>query len=343
MAKETLTYDDLRNAISSKRFFPVYLFYGEEDFLSDEATQMIVDAALAPIEREFNLDVMYGNETNVRDVLARALSYPMMAERRVVIVRHFDRLSMSDQEKELLVDYLEHPLSSTMLVLNAEEADMRKKPYISAKKVGMVVEFKPLYENRIQGWIEARVKQDGKEISPEAAKLLAAYVNPSLREIQSELDKLYIFVGERKPIAAEDVAAAVGMSKEYNVFALQKAIGSKDVGLSSEIMERMLEAGEYAPRIIIMLTRYFVSLWKLHHLRTRGTSHEELMRETGVKSFFIKEYQNALNYFSERQIKRALKLLCNADEQLKTTPMDPKQVMQLLVVQVMSKEDPAFS
>jgi DNA polymerase III subunit delta len=343
MAKESLTYIEFQKAISTKSIAPVYLFYGKEDFLADEATQMIVEAAIAPEDRQFNLDVTYGNETNVRDVMARATSYPMMAERRVLIVRHFDRLSMTDQEKERIVDYLEHPLSSTVLVLTAQDADMRKKPYISAKKGGMVVECKPLYENQIPGWIEERVTSQRRMISPDAAKLLAEYVNPSLREVQSELDKLYVFVGERKSIEAEDVIAAVGISKDYNVFALQRTLGIKDIGQSCEIMARMLESGEPSARVIAMLTRYFVTLWKLHELRRRGSSAQELARATRTHPFFMKEYMDALDQISLRGIKRALKLLCEADEQLKTTSTDPTHVMQLLVVQVLSEDEGTFS
>ena len=101
------------SAIAKKEFSPVYLLHGGEDLLIEEATNAILDAALTRDERGFNLDVLYGGEADARDVVSHASSFPMMAERRVVVVREVDKLAQA----EILANYIERPLPSTCLVL----------------------------------------------------------------------------------------------------------------------------------------------------------------------------------------------------------------------------------
>lgn len=337
MAKEGTTYEDLLAGLARKQFAPVYLLYGEEDFLAAEALHAIIDAALTPEERGFNLDVMNGGESDTRDILAHASSFPMMAERRVVVVKDADKFS--PKELELLANYVEQPSPTTALVLVATKPDMRKKPFPSIKKAGTVVEFKRPYENQIPAWITARVQKQGRQIAPDACKLLSAYVGASLREIQNEIDKLAIYLGDKKSITVDDVAAVVGMSKEFTVFELQKAIGTKDIRRSTEIMERMLDAGESVPFIIVMLTSYFITLWKLADIQRKGGSNSDMASEARVNPYFLKEYLEVLHRYSGGEIERAFGLLAGADEQIKTTSTDPRQVMTSLIVRLIGFDE----
>jgi DNA polymerase-3 subunit delta len=339
MAGRGSTYDDLRNELSRKQFSPVYLLYGEEDFLAEEATEAIVNAALAGGDRGFNLDVLYGSDADVRVIISHALSFPMMADRRVVVVRGLDKLV----GKELLSNYIEQPSPSTSLILVSTKPDFRKKPYTTAKTGAFLVECKPLYENQVPAWINRRITKLSKAVDPEACTLLAAYVGNSLREVQNEIDKLDVYIGDKKKITADDVRAVVGASKEFNVFELQRALGAKDLRHSTEIMERMLEAGEAATMITVMLTRYFSTVWKLQDLRRRGVSAQDQARIVAISPYFFKEYLSVLNVFSIMEIEHAFELIAEADERLKTTSDDPKNVMHALVVQLLNQRELAFS
>ena len=339
MAATGLTFDDLQRSLSARQFAPVYLFHGEEEFLSSEATQSVIDSALDAGERGFNLDIVYGNESDARDIILHALSFPMMAERRVVVVREMDKLG----NKELLSTYIESPSPTTSLVLISTKPDFRKKPYATAKRHGSVFEFKPLYDNQVPAWVVNRVRQQGKEISTEASKLLGAHIGTSLREIQNELNKLYIFVAERKRITEDDISAVVGVSKEFNIFELQKALGLKNLHRSVEILERMLDSGENGTLIIFMLTRYFLTLWRLSELLRKGNSQSEMASIVRVNPYFLKEYADAARLFAPSDIEHAFGLLAEADEQLKFTSLDVKQVMQTLVVRLLNNSNLALS
>jgi len=334
VANDNVTYDDLQAALNQKRLSPVYLFYGEEDFLVDEAARRVVDIALPTEAREFNLEVIYGSETDGRDIVSRASSFPMMSDRRVVVVREMDKLV----NKELLSNYIDHPLETNSLVLLSAKPDFRKKPYVSAKRGATVVEFKPMYENQIPGWIEKRVRQQGRKIDSEASKLLAEY-GGSLREVQNEIDKLFIYVGEKRELTSEDIRSSVGMSKKFNIFELQRAVGSKDIDRSTEIIERMVDGGEYPGMITRGLARYFATVWKMYDLRRRHAPFHEQVRVLKVNRYFLNEYISVLNTYSESEIEGAFELIANAEQQLKSTSIDPRQILEIMVVNLLRQQE----
>ena len=337
MAADALTSPELFASLSRGEVAPVYLLYGEEDFLAGEALDAIVQAALEGSDRTLNLDVLSGGETDGRDIVARASSFPMVGGRRVVVVREADKLSHHDCE--LLAAYAGEPSPSTCLILIAGKPDMRRKPFATIRKSGWALECKPLYENKIPAWIAGAVRKGGYRIEPVAAKLLAAYVGTSLREIRSELDKLYVYIGSRKEITAGDVSALVGMSKEYTPFELQKAVGCRETARAMTILEEILNAGGGGPLVIATMTNYFLTLWKLHDLGRRGVTQKEQAAQARVHPYFIQEYREALGFQPPAACERALLLLAEADEQSKSGAYDARQVMESLIVRLCGAEE----
>jgi len=339
VAKEGRTLDELTAALAQKHFAPVYLFHGEEDFLIEEATNAVIEAALTPEERNFNLDRIYGGEADTRDVVSHASSFPMMAERRVVVVREVEKLG----QPEVLAAYIENPSPSTCLVLASSKPDFRRKPFVTAKKHGFVLECKPLWDNQVPAWIAKRVKASGREIDPEAASMLLAYVGSSLREIVNELEKIYLYVGERKTITVDDISAVVGVSREFSVFELQWAIGGKDTGKASAILARMIEQGEPHPVLIVaVLTKFFQTLWKLHDVRRRGVQGGQQFVQAGVFGSYAERYGQAANKYSMQEIEDAFIALADLDEKLKSSGGDPHMLMQTFIVNVTRPRSPAL-
>jgi DNA polymerase-3 subunit delta len=337
VAKDALTSTELFASLARGTVAPVYLLYGEEDLLVEEALDAILQAALEGGDRTFNLDVLGAGETDGREIAAAASSFPMAGGRRVVVVREADKLSLHDCE--LLAAYVAEPSPSTCLILVAVKPDMRKKPYAAIKRSGGALECKRLYEDKIPSWIAGAVMKGGYRIEAEAAKLLAAYVGTSLREIRSELVKLYIYIGDRKEITAGDVSALVGMSKEFSPFELQKVVGRRETARAMRILEEILGAGGGAPLVIATMTNYFLTLWKLHDLQRRGIAQKDQAAQARVHPFFIQEYHEALGFQPPAACERALLLLAEADEQSKSGTYDVRQVMESLIVRLCGAEE----
>ncbi len=350
MGMEKLDFDKLTIAVKHKNFAPVYVFYGNEEFLIEESIKAVVENAIADGLREFNFDTVYGNEIDVQGLLSLLLLLPVMSQKRVVVMRNSDKflnkLSRSKKEKDatLFINYLKKPNSDTIFIIVLDEVDLEKEIYKKLFELAEVVELKAPYDWQIPSWIAKRVKErgklppwKGKEITDEACKLLQAYVGNSLREIDNEITKLFIFTGEKKIIDVEDVKQAVGMSRNFTVFDLQRSIGEKNLQLSITIIEKMLQAGEFPPVILTMLTRYFSTLWKLYELRKTEKDPKKLANSLQLSPYHIREYLNQLDKFKESEIKNAFKYLIEADELIKTSPIDSRIVLTQMIYKIVAQ------
>jgi len=324
-------YDGFIEATKGKKYGSLYLFIGEEDFLSEECVDRIIRDLLTEDTKAFNLDVVYGSKADASQVMAHAASFPMMNDRRVVVIKEFDKLLADDPVKELVSAYLARPLESTCLVLLAEKPDFRMKPFTELKKSGAVYSFNSLYDNQIPAWIANRCKSMGKEADVEACRLMQAYVGNSLRAIQNELDKLFTYLGERMRITLEDVAEVVGVSRGFTVFDLQHAVGKKNIGEAIRIVKRMIETGEAPQLSIIMLTRYFNLVWKVQDMLRHGAPETEVIAATRISPYYFKDYAEAARRFSSSQIEHSFGILLDADVQLKSTSPDPYHLMEMMV------------
>jgi DNA polymerase III subunit delta len=318
MAAKSLTYDDLAVAFGHGNFQPLYFLFGDEGLLIDELQQHLIDGALQPHERDFNLDLFYGPEADVRQVLAACASYPMMAERRVVVVRSFEALP----DNREFVSYAARPNPAAVVALLCNgKPNLNTHPYRALREKAVAVEFKSLYDRQMPGWIAERARQRGLRIDPGAAQMLAQEVGTDLRVAAGELEKLATFVGERGAVTENDVLTVAGHLREFNVFELQKALGEGDRQRMTVIAERLLDqasnrTGE-ALRIVAMLTWYVNRLRGLAAVQSKRLSDSEQARHIGVRPFHLKEYQRALRTLGIGRVRRAPNALLAADMELK--------------------------
>jgi DNA polymerase III subunit delta len=325
------SYEKFLEVVQGKKYAPVYLFIGEEDFLIEECVDHIIRDLLTDDTKPFNLDIMVGSKVDAREVLSHAASFPMMSDRRVVVIKEFDKLLSGDTAKEIFSAYIARPLDSTCLVLLAEKPDFRIKPFTDLKKSDSVFGFYPLYDNQVPGWIFLRCKKMGKDVDLEACRLLQAYIGNSLRAIQNELDKLFTYLGERSQVTLEDVADVVGRTRGFTVFDLQNAVGKKNLEEALHIVKRMIETGDAPQLSIVMLTRYFNLLWKIQDLLGRGASESEVIGATRISPYYLKDYLSAIKKFSQKEIEHSFQVLLEADLQLKSISPDPYHLMEMLV------------
>lgn len=283
-----------------------------------ELQELLLEKALAPEERDFNLDVLYGPEVDVRNVLSICSGFPMMAERRVVIVREFDKLS----ENRLFAAYAERPNTNAVVVLVCGgKPNFSMHPYRALRQHAVVCEFKPLDARRLPGWIEQRVKTADHEIDGRALQMLADTLGAGLASAAQEIDKLLTYVGDRRAITAEDVIYASGHTREHNVFELQRMVGARRFVESLSIAEQLLQqspnpTGE-ALRMHFILSLFFTKLWKLAGAKSRGESEAQMAQAADVRGFFLKEYLQALRNWNGQSLERAFSALLAADFELK--------------------------
>jgi DNA polymerase III subunit delta len=342
--------DSLETSLKHGKFDPVYFLFGEEEFLIDEALERLTAAVVDEETRSFNYDLLHGSDITTNDIVERAAAYPLMAERRVVVVKDIDRtFSMRGKpdEHSPFARYLASPAPTTVLVMTAATSDFMTKgkngpgakaPYNLVFNNAASVQFKKVYDRELPSWTAGRIKGRGKEITPDAVELFVGYAGASLRVLNNEIEKLFTYVEDRKRITVEDVRSVVGASKVYNVFELQKAVGAKNLELSVEIAERMLGAGEPEQLILTMLTRYFTLLWRLVEIRSRTKDQNEMARGLAISPFFINEYLAALNRYPMAHLRNAFESLLQADIALKTSNVGAALVLHVMMIAIVRGE-----
>ncbi len=324
-----VTADQIQKEWAAGRFAPVYFFHGEDDFQIDLLVDECIRLALEPGSQDFNFDLFYGSEIDGAQIVNVASSYPMMAQRRVAVVRNIHQLSASGLE--LLARYCKKPLVSTCLVLTAAKIDARRGAYQSILKNSASVDFKPLYDSAIPEWIRRRVASEGFSIHEEAIRMLQGAVGSNLRQINTEVEKIKLNLGERKTIEVSDIERVVGVSRQFTIFELCDVIGGKKIDAALAILRQMLLNGEMPIGILTMLTRHFVILAKLNSLQSRRLPEEQLAQIVKTHPFFVKNYIRQAGQYSKGELRSAFAHLLEADTQLKSSYQKPALTLELLL------------
>lgn len=330
--------DDLK----AKKYAPVYVLQGEETFYIDLISSYIEKSVLTESEKSFNQVVLYGKDVPVNVILTHARRFPMMAERQVVVIR--EAQDIPDLQKEagtkLLLDYLTHPVPSTLLVLchMHKSLDKRRELGKRVEQLAVTVNFKKIYENQLPGFVEEYVASRGFQLDDQAVRVLCEYVGNDLSRMANEIDK--VLMGEQKgaTVSAAKVMSQVGISREYNIFELQKALIGRDFFQASKIVN-FFEGNTRKNPVIPMVAFLYSFFSKLLVASAAKVSDEkELISLLRISPFAAKDYSMALRKYPAHRIAENIGLLRDADLRLKgvnTGTTNDGDVLKELVFRLM--------
>jgi len=292
---------DLKNKV----YHPVYFLSGEETYYIDQVSDYIEDYVLDASEKDFNQTVLYGKDTDIVSIISEAKRYPMMANHHVVIIKEAQHLS---RQIDQLEPYIDNPTVSTILVFcyKYNTIDGRKNFGQKLKKQTVYLETKRLYDNQIPDWISAYLKEKKYTITVPAALLISEFLGTDLSKIANELNKLVINVPEGVDITPELVEKNIGISKDFNVFELNKAIGVKNVLKANQIINHFAKNEKEHPLVVTvgLLYTFFCNILKYHY--TKDKSRNNIAAVLKVNPFFVGEYQVAARNYP---IKKAVKII----------------------------------
>jgi DNA polymerase-3 subunit delta len=315
-----MTFETLIKALKNGQLAAVYLLHGEEPFFIDRIASAIESAALSPSEKVFNLHILYGRETDLPTLISIARQYPMMGTRQVVILREAQEMKNLIKEEEgqgknPLLEYVLSPQPSTILVLchKYKTADSRTRLVKAIAQNGIVFRSDKIYENKLPEWISQYAAGNGVTIDRPACELLAEHLGNDLARIANEMDKLLLNAGPDRTITVDLIERYVGISKEYNVFELQKALARKDAGKAYRIVNYFAANEKNNPMAMVlsMLYNYFVKVMKCHQSPVRDTS--TLAARLGINPYFVKEYLTAAAHYPPSQLANIFQSLAEYD------------------------------
>ena len=292
--------------IKEKKLKPLYLLQGEEPYFIDSISNYIEKNVLSEAERSFNQTIIYGKDTTYESVVLAAKRFPMMATHQVIIVKEAQHI----KDMTSLESYLEAPLESTILVIcyKGKKLDKRTK---AAKQFAKHVVFdsEKLRDYQLGTWIKTYIAKLGKQINEEAVQTLCDYLGTDLGKIASEVEKMLVNTRDAPIITLKHIEENVGISKEYNVFELQKALGTKNFNKSIQIVNYFASdiKNHPMPMLCPNIFGYFTKI--MIYIQNKGKQEQELASIMGVNKFFLRDYAVASTNYSMESIEDIIAII----------------------------------
>ena len=332
-----MNYKELIKQFKKGDIKPVYFLHGDEPYYMDKITKYIEENVLSESERAFNQMIFYGKESDHKSIIDAASRYPMMAPRQVLILKEAQEMRTIAN----LLPYVEKPVATTLLVIvyKHKKLDKRTKFGKGITKHAVAFESKKLYDNKVAAWVNTYVKDNKATIDPKASQLIADYLGTNLSKVSNELDKLLLNVDKSKTIGSTEVEKYIGISKDYNVFELQKALGSREVLKANRIINYFIANPKKNPLVVVISTLYnfFSKVYQAHFLK--GISDDALALNLKIGSvYFVKDYKLAARNYPLPKTEEVLHLLRQYDlrsKGLNNNSAGPAELMKELIFKIL--------
>lgn len=351
-----MTFDQILGDLKKKIYSPVYFLQGEEPFYIDRISDFIENNVLSESEKEFNQSVFYGKDLDVPTLISYAKRYPMMSNYQVVIVKEAQDLKgltgkkegdagaikkgSKEESKDPFQEYLLKPTPTTILVLcyKYKSVDKRTKIAKTIEKNAVLFDSKKIYSDKVPAWVNQYVLSRGHRINPKATVLMAEYLGTDLSRIANEVDKLLLNLKPGDEISARMVEENIGISKEFNIFELQAALGKRNILKANQIVNYFSANPKNNPLqlTIPQLYSYFLKVLTYHTLSDR--SQNNVASALGVNPYFVSDYETAARAYSKEHCIRNISYIRDYDVRAKgvnspTTDVGP--LMKELVYKIL--------
>lgn len=309
--------EEIRGDIGRGFFHSFYLIHGEEEFGRTAFVDWLLSQVVPGRARDFNLDTFRAPNFDPLDFLHIYQSYPMMAERRVLVLTECDKLN-PDQCKAI-EPVVDRPVDTSCVILIGSKVDMRRRLFQQVRKRGKFAEFKPPYDDKVAEWLKRQVRNMGLKIEPGAVDLLCMYIGNNPRELVGEVEKVVTYLGGREtPISSSAVEAVTAASRQVNVFELADAVGARKARAALSMLNRYLDQGEDSNRVLAMIVRHFSLLLRIKIQIEKGLGKEDIAKSVGVSPFFAGNYIQQAGRYRLGYLWRCMGLLRRADWQLRS-------------------------
>lgn len=301
MAKQSgISFDQVMTDLRRKDFKPLYFLMGDEAYYIDVITDFIQNNVLDEMQREFDLTVVYGKDTDMNSIVNAAKRYPMMSPKQVLIVKEAQNIKDWDN----LEFYLKMPQSTTIVVFAYKYGtpDKRKKWYLEIQKKAVLFESVKLRDYEMSPWISRYVKSKNLTIDDKSLNILVEFLGTDLSKVANEIDKLAIILKDKEQrITPEIIEKNIGISKDFNVFELQAALINQDVLKANRIVKYFGENKKANPiqMVLAQMFSFFANLMIFHYLSDKSQGNVAV--ELKINPYFVKEYERAARVFNQRK------------------------------------------
>lgn len=311
-------FDEIMTQLRNRQFAPVYLLMGAEPFFIDEISKYIENNVMDEADRDFNQQVFYGKDSTPDEVVASAKQFPFGSDYRVVILKEAKTLQNFDQ----LIPYFRQPQQSTILVVCYKYGTVKATQLKNCDKAMVTFTSEAVKDYQVAAWAQSQATKHHFTLNNQAANIISEHIGNDLSRINNEFEKLKIFLPEGAEITPEIVEKHIGISKEYNIFELQNALGERNVQKAMAICLNFAQNVKENPivKTVAMLFPFYNKLLAYNLLADK--SKENVAAIFGGNAYIAnKNAAYALKY-SQAQLRNIISLLREYDVKAKGVDND---------------------
>jgi len=325
---------NIQNYLKDEKLLPIYFLCGEDEYTISKTIREISNKVDPLVSVDFDREtVTLGKESSVAQIVDLASAFPFGDGKKLIIVKGFENIS----EKKFFASYVQNPPDFTILVVaqNSKKVNINNEPYKSLHKNGYIFEARELRANELHQWLIREANENGLELKNESAKILIEMVGPNKALLEMQLVKFKDYLKDSSTITPELIESLTAVTKEYNIFNLQDALGKGDRGKCLEIGYNLLEGSFDLIFLISMLTKFFTTLTQIIELRAKKVSDQEGAKETNTSFYYYINCKKAGYLLNEKRLMKGAEALLNADMSLKTTSVDQKNIFTILISEIL--------
>lgn len=341
-----MKYQQLIKEIKIKKFSPLYLFTGEEQYIADMMVQNLIRAAIPEGMEQLNVMTFSEKETEVSEIVGICRQLPMMSPYRVVVVREGAGLlrGLSKESMALFSNYIKEPENQTILIIQERKLDKRKKICKQLMQNSSVVDFEKLTFVEIENWIAMRLKRAGKTIGTQALRqaiersryIQSDHVNVEMMDHWTA--QLIDYAKEKKTISIRDVETVIPKAIDDNIFEMINAAIAGDTGQALTMLDLFYHQGESPFGVFGLLSSQIRTMTEVAMLSEGRISPSQIASQVKRPMFIVKKMSMRSRQIGLPRLKHLMMALADLDLSMKTGKIDPELATSLLIIKLSNKK-----
>jgi len=335
-----MNYQDMLNLTKQEKTYPVYLFYGKENYLKEDISKKLRNRLIDPAYRELNYKIFYGEKLSINEVINDLETLPLMSEHKLVVIKEAEKINKNDVTK--LVNYFNRlslkNIFSTLIIIY-KESRPNKELITAIKRVGITSNFNITDKAKLALWVKTKFRQSNKKITPEALFYLNSIIGDDLGRLFNEIEKIDIYTKDQKVIEKEDVMTSIGGSEAVNIFKVLDSIGDKDVKNAIDGLVKLNQGNLHHLSIFSMIYRQIKLILQTKLLLAGEFNFKEVEKKLKLPYFVVEKMIKQSKKYTFKEICKSYELLNIADLELKDSQKEPKIILEELVVNIIKQKN----
>lgn len=337
MAKQSLQQiSQLSKFLTKETLLPIYFLCGEDNYAIEQAVEAIEKVVSPLLGSDFDREVFNADKSfELNQVLDQALSFPFGGDKRLIEIKNFEKLS----DKKSLSSYAKDPASFSVLIITQMGAisNLSSEPYNILISKGFLFEAKPISGNELVDWFVRVAKKNGLDLPADHTRAVIEVVGENKSLLEMQIQKFLDYSNSGKKLTVEELIKLSSPTKEYSIFDFIGTLGQGNKAKSLEVGFNLLNSGVEIVFIINMVAKFVMTVAQILDLTRQRISENEGARLAGVSYYYYLNCKKATFFMSDAKLHNAAKALLNADLSVKSSGMDHKAILQILIVELLDE------